>query len=573
MSSFSDSESPRSAPALMAGRAARAETIYQANRAKLWRAAGGSALFVVVAGGLSGANVAAWAQGKAALTDQAVILGLCGLFFLGTGVVALAGAIRGVPRLTVTPAGVKLDLVFSSAWAHWSSLAGFAITTTLVGRRRRLVASATAVLVGKEASPSILRKKKLSIPDSFRTPLATIVDELNTRHTQALGQSPAVLAEPDPAVAERQFGLAGAATPWLTFALLALLIALFCAEQIFAVTPGAVDMSPSVQTLIALGGLSRTLVVTQGEWYRLFAAPLLHGSFVHIASNGVALLLVGYPLERLAGRIWFLALFVVGGLGGSLMSIAVNPENMVSVGASGAIMGLFAALLVFSFRLPSTTPARWHMQVRAFRVLVPSLLPLATSARGMRIDYGAHAGGALSCTVVALLLLIAWPATTRLPKFRALAALVAITGAILAGASGAMAVANFENYKNAFALIPQSEVPRTQDDIRRRAADLLARYPQDPRAHVYMGVTMLAQQDYAGAEHQLSIGLQQAQRLSSILGPQLVDAIRSTLATVLLDDGKMQEAKDMARSLCQRAPGNAASDALRRKLTDNHLCD
>jgi rhomboid protease GluP len=91
---------------------------------------------------------------------------------------------------------------------------------------------------------------------------------------------------------------------------------------------------------------------------------------------------------------------------------------MVSVGASGAIMGLFAAAFIGSFRFPSGSPDQQRMMIRSLRVLIPSLLPLATTASGMHIDYGAHLGGAISAGIVALLLLKAWPDGTPLSRAR-----------------------------------------------------------------------------------------------------------------------------------------------------------
>jgi rhomboid protease GluP len=63
--------------------------------------------------------------------------------------------------------------------------------------------------------------------------------------------------------------------------------------------------------------------------------------------------MAGYVLENLAGRAWLVALFVMGGLGGSAISVALNPITLTSVGASGAIMALFAVGLISSFRVSS----------------------------------------------------------------------------------------------------------------------------------------------------------------------------------------------------------------------------
>src|SRR5581483_4344349 len=116
-------------------------------------------------------------------------------------------------------------------------------------------------------------------------------------------------------------------------AILIALTAVFFAELKYGVGP-ARALTPDHRTLIALGGLSADLV-RSGEWWRIFTAPMLHGSLEHIAMNGFALFLAGWFLEPLIGRRWYAAIFVIGALGGALGSLAANPPQIVTVGASG----------------------------------------------------------------------------------------------------------------------------------------------------------------------------------------------------------------------------------------------
>src|SRR5260221_14601911 len=110
-------------------------------------------------------------------------------------------------------------------------------------------------------------------------------------------------------------------------------------------------------------------------------------------------------------------------------------------------MGLSAAALISSFQLPSSRRERTRIQIRSFPVLVLSLLPLTEAAKGHHIDYGAHIGGAVSCAIVALAVLKAWPATAPLPRFRRLAAGIAVAGLVLIIASAAAAAIPYPNYK------------------------------------------------------------------------------------------------------------------------------
>jgi rhomboid protease GluP len=278
----------------------------------------------------------------------------------------------------------------------------------------------------------------------------------------ALEADPAKIRTPQPGAPQQAaLGLAGFKWPWLTLALLAVLIVIFVMENLFAIPPSA-KSGPGVATLFAMGGLSRQAILSGGQWYRLFTAPLLHASFPHILGNGVALILGGMLVERLVGRLWFFALFVVSALGGSLVSLAITPPYLVSVGASGALMGLFAALLVVSFRVPAGTAARTKLQIYSLRTLIPSLLPLFSLNSGIHIDYGAHIGGALSGAALATVFFLHWPSTDRIPQLRAVAAGIAIVGAVLLTASTGIAIGKFSPSSVAALPPTNASVPPTQ---------------------------------------------------------------------------------------------------------------
>jgi rhomboid protease GluP len=488
------------------------------------------------------------------------------LLFVPLGILQIVNALRGLPRLTVTPGGIKFDNTFGAKWASWDSLDSFEIRTTYVSRFNRQVLTGTARIVGPNASRVPLRQKSFSVPDSFLTPIDTIVDELNAARAAAVGASESLVPSTNE---DLPVGLAELKLPWLTLAILAVLIEIFVVENMFPVTPGAA-LSPSVETLLAMGGLSHAAVLSNGEWYRLFTAPLLHGGIVHILGNGVALLLGGRLLERLVGRLWFFAFFVIGALGGSLMSLAVGPDNLISVGASGALMGMFAALFVGAFRLAAGTQARQRLQTSSIQVLIPSLLPLFSTTAIGRIDYGAHFGGALSGAILAVLLLKAWPQAQRIPQLRTVAAGISIVGALLFVTSAGIAVGNYSKYD--VVLIPQEEMPTSAADRQARGAGLAEQYPDDPRSHFYLAEALAASKDEAGAERELRVALDDAQRHSVMFRPQLEFAIRSALAGFLAEQGRQDEAKDIAHPVCSAA-GDKDIDNLLKLVVSQHLCD
>ena len=384
--------------------------------------------------------------------------------------------------------------------------------------------------------------------------------------TQAVSAAQSIVSS----LQQAPVGLAAFTLPYVTLALLAVLIGIFALENVFAIAPTK-GLSPGVTTLFAMGGLNRTAVFANGEWYRLFTAPLLHANLAHIVGNGVALLWGGWILERFVGRLWFFAFFVVGALGGSILSLLLMPAQWTSVGASGALMGLFAAMFVGSFRAEPGASARRRLQFHSLRILVPSLLPLSSAASIVQIDYGAHFGGVMAGAMLAVMLLRFWPKTERIPQLRTVAAVIALVGAFLFAGSVGLAVANFPKYN--VMLIPSAELPKTQAERRARGAALAQRYPDDPRAHFFYGEALATAKDNAGAERELRLALKQARLHARLFGPRLEFIARAGIAMLLAEKGRRQDAEDMARESCTALIGDPTGEKLVKALRDHHLCD
>jgi rhomboid protease GluP len=120
------------------------------------------------------------------------------------------------------------------------------------------------------------------------------------------------------------------------------------------------------------------------------ACAFLHSGLIHLGCNMFVLWQAGPFVERLFGNIGFLAVYFISILGASLTSLAIHPY-LVSVGASGAIFGLYGALLGF-------------LMMQRFNMPSQVLSPLATSAAsfvvynllfgsGPGVDAAAHVGG------------------------------------------------------------------------------------------------------------------------------------------------------------------------------------
>jgi rhomboid protease GluP len=177
--------------------------------------------------------------------------------------------------------------------------------------------------------------------------------------------------------------------PPVTVAILVVLVVIFLAE----VRVGALA---SREAILAMGALARERVAA-GEYWRLLTAPWLHGGVDHLVGNGIALFILGMLCEAAFGHAQFVVLYVLSGLAGSVVSLAVSVGP--SVGASGAIFGLQGAAIVL-FRLH-----RDRLLVRDRRVgfvlLVWAIYTIAGGLMQPFIDNGAHIGGALGGALIA----------------------------------------------------------------------------------------------------------------------------------------------------------------------------
>ncbi|MEW2493277.1 rhomboid family intramembrane serine protease [Streptomyces nodosus] len=132
--------------------------------------------------------------------------------------------------------------------------------------------------------------------------------------------------------------------------------------------------------------------VAQGQWYRLLTSMFLHstGTFMHILFNMLSLWWIGGPLEAALGRARYLALYFASGLAGSALTYLIAAPNQASLGASGAIFGLFGATAVLMRRL------RYDMRP----VIVLLVINLIFTFTWHSIAWQAHIGGLVGGVLV-----------------------------------------------------------------------------------------------------------------------------------------------------------------------------
>jgi membrane associated rhomboid family serine protease len=170
--------------------------------------------------------------------------------------------------------------------------------------------------------------------------------------------------------------------------------------------------------------VGHTVGVAVGQWYRLLTAVFLHQQLVHIGLNMLSLWWIGPSVELALGRIRYLTLYLLSGLGGSALSFLLAPANELGLGASGAIFGLLGAMFVLMRRL--RLDARPVVILIALNLLFTFTIP--------DIDWRAHVGGLVTGTAITYAMVHA-PRERRAPaQWGACAvALAVITGIVALG--------------------------------------------------------------------------------------------------------------------------------------------
>lgn len=184
-----------------------------------------------------------------------------------------------------------------------------------------------------------------------------------------------------------------------------LLIAANVIVYAIMIAGGVHPIEPTGESLVVWGS-NFTPRSVGGEWWRLWTAAFLHGGFVHLAFNMLALWSCGRFVERLLGRLGFLLAYGLSAAGGSLAAVywaewTGMPRN--SVGASGAVFGLYGVLAGFLLRHRGSIPMPVLHGLRnttfsfiGYNIVFGLAIP--------RVDIAGHLGGTLAGLVCGILL-------------------------------------------------------------------------------------------------------------------------------------------------------------------------
>lgn len=157
-------------------------------------------------------------------------------------------------------------------------------------------------------------------------------------------------------------------------------------------------MSFKGQDLLIWGANYRPLTI-DGQWWRLLSSTFLHGGFIHLLFNMYGLLFVGIFLEPVLGRAKYLSVYLLTGVLASCASLWWY-DATISVGASGAIFGMYGLFL--SFMLTKIFPTDFSKALLLSTIVFVGFNLLMGITGG--IDNAAHIGGLVSGFIIGLIL-------------------------------------------------------------------------------------------------------------------------------------------------------------------------
>jgi membrane associated rhomboid family serine protease len=217
--------------------------------------------------------------------------------------------------------------------------------------------------------------------------------------------------------------IASTDAPIATYVLIALNVIGFLIE----IGAGSGGLGTGGNSVINDGGINGP-AIADGDYWRILTGGFLHAGIIHIALNMYVLYVAGTMLEPGIGRARFVGLYFAALFAGSFGALLLDP-HAVTVGASGAIFGLMAAVVVIA-------RGRGMDELASqFGIFVVLNLVITFSASST-ISVGGHLGGlAAGAVAAAMIVYLERRGRQRLPlEIAALAVLsvVAVGGAIVA---------------------------------------------------------------------------------------------------------------------------------------------
>lgn len=330
--------------------------------------------------------------------------------------------------------------------------------------------------------------------------------------------------------------------PFFTYVFTAINIALFI---VMTLAGG----STNTEVLLRYGAKFNPLIL-EGEWWRLITPMFLHIGLLHLLMNSFALYYLGTAVEQIYGRLRFFWIYLFSGFSGSLLSFLLTPN--LSAGASGAIFGLFGALLYFGVIKP-----KLFFRTMGMNVLVVIGINLVFGFSVPGIDNAGHIGGLMGGFLATGM--VHFPKKQRFLQ----------QSAFLMAAVLAVGLALFLGFQNGYAAInAQSIHIRVQEEIQagnnKEAEQILTAFIEqggDPSAetYFYLAYIQMGEGRLKEAENHLEKAVSERADFHEAY---------YNLALIYTEQGQLKKARAAVSNAIKYAPDDKPYKELAEKLNN-----
>ena len=159
--------------------------------------------------------------------------------------------------------------------------------------------------------------------------------------------------------------------------------------------------SENGQHMLECGAVYAPLIIEQGQWYRMITSMFLHFGAPHLINNMLVLFVLGQRLEPVTGKMKFLLIYILGGLGGNLISLIWDMRTgnySLSAGASGAVFAVMGGMIYVIIRHRGRVA---DLNMKQMLLMAAFSLYFGFASGG--VDNAAHAGGLLCGFIAAVI--------------------------------------------------------------------------------------------------------------------------------------------------------------------------
>lgn len=184
--------------------------------------------------------------------------------------------------------------------------------------------------------------------------------------------------------------------PYITIGIIVINIIMYVLTAYLSYVYGNGSLFDSDTRVLILLGAKVNELIAHGQYFRLITCMFLHGGIVHLVVNMYSLYAIGPMVERVYGRIKYIAIYFISGICSSIFSYMFSTS--VSIGASGAIFGLLGAVLVYAIKAKGKTGNAFIKNILSVifvNIFIGMTLP--------NIDNFGHIGGLIGGIIIAFL--------------------------------------------------------------------------------------------------------------------------------------------------------------------------